>query len=98
MRKLPWVACGVIALVLTMITPVWADTEVAVDPGTAEANCEAFFGVGPGVEPLSACLWGMRAIQAGPDSYAKATGAGVKVGVIDGGVDMTHPDVVPNLN
>lgn len=98
MRKLPWVAGGVLALVLTTMTPVWADTEVVVDPGTAEANCEAYFGVGPGVEPLSACLWGMRAVQAGPASYAKATGAGVKVGVIDGGVDMTHPDVVPNLN
>ncbi len=98
MRKLPWVAGGAIALVLTMMTPALADTQAALDPATAEANCEAFFGVGPGVEPLSACQWGMRAIQAGPASYAKATGAGAKVGVIDGGVDMTHADVASNLN
>ncbi len=31
-------------------------------------------------------------------SYAKATGAGVSVGVIDGGVDRFHADVVPNLD
>ena len=75
-----------------------AATDAAIDAGTAAANCEAFFGVGPGVEPLSPCQWGMRAVQAGPASYAKATGAGVSVGVIDSGVDMTHADVAPNLD
>jgi subtilisin family serine protease len=75
-----------------------ATTDAAVDVATAASNCEAFFGVGPGVEPLSACQWGMRAIQAGPESYARATGAGVSVGVIDSGVDMTHADIVPNLD
>jgi len=73
-------------------------TDAAVDAATAAASCEAFFGVGPGVEPLSPCQWGMRAVQAGPASYARATGAGVRVGVIDSGVDMTHADVVPNLD
>ena len=50
----------------------------------------------PGVDrprPLSACQWDMRAIDAGAGAYAKATGDGVKVGVIDGGVDFTHPDL-----
>ena len=75
-----------------------AATDAAIDAGTAAANCEAFFGVGPGVEPLSPCQWGMRAVQAGPASYANATGAGVSVGVIDSGVDMTHADVAPNLD
>jgi len=75
-----------------------AATDAAIDAGTAAANCEAFFGVGPGVEPLSPCQWGMRAVEAGPASYAKATGAGVSVGVIDSGVDMTHADVAPNLD
>jgi subtilisin family serine protease len=40
----------------------------------------------------------MRAIGVGPASYAMATGHGVTVGVIDGGVDMTHPDLVANLD
>jgi subtilisin family serine protease len=75
-----------------------AQTDAAVDAATAAAACEAFFGVGPGVEPLSPCQWGMRAVQAGPASYARATGAGVSVGVIDSGVDVTHADVAPNLD
>src|SRR4029453_19349419 len=75
-----------------------AATDAAIDAGTAAANCQAFFGVGPGVEQLSPCQWGRRAVPAGPASYAKATGAGVSVGVIDSGVDMTHADVAPNLD
>jgi subtilisin family serine protease len=92
---------AVAALVAGTAAPASADTEgtdAVVDVATAEAACEAFFGVGAGVEPLSGCLWGMRAVQAGPASYANATGDGVSVGVIDGGVDMTHADVVPNLD
>ena len=40
----------------------------------------------PQYEDLSACLWGMRTIEAGPASFTQATGAGVSVGVIDSGV------------
>ena len=59
-------------------------------PAAASAACEAYFGVAAGPEPLSACQWDMREIDAG---LAAATGAGVVVGVIDGGVDFTHPDL-----
>jgi subtilisin family serine protease len=56
------------------------------------------FGV-PNGEPLGPCQWDMALINASDDgSYGLATGAGVKVGVIDGGVDFTHPDVAPNLD
>jgi subtilisin family serine protease len=55
--------------------------------------CEAFFGVTAGPEALSACQWDMRRIEVGSASYAEATGEGVTVGVIDGGVDFTHPDL-----
>ncbi|MFN2139838.1 MAG: hypothetical protein ACK2U5_05120, partial [Candidatus Promineifilaceae bacterium] len=56
------------------------------------------FGV-PNGEPLGPCQWDMAIINASDDgSYGVATGAGVKVGVIDGGGDFTHPDVAPNLN
>ncbi len=64
----------------------------------ASANCQAFFGVGAGPEQLSACQWDMRAINVGAASYAKATGQGVSVGIIDGGVDFTHPDLAGNLD
>ncbi len=55
------------------------------------------FGV-PNSEPMGACQWDMAVINAGSDSYAMATGKGVKVGMIDSGVDINHPDIAPNLD
>jgi subtilisin family serine protease len=98
MKRLMLIAGCLTGLVLGLAQPVSASTAAVIPAPAAEASCEAFFGVGPGVEPLSGCQWGMRAIQAGPASYAHATGAGVSVGVIDSGVDVTHADVAPNLD
>jgi len=65
------------------------------------AKCEglysAVFGV-PNSEPFGPCQWDMAIINAGTESYALATGEGVTVGVIDSGVDFTHPDIAPNLD
>jgi subtilisin family serine protease len=56
------------------------------------------FGV-PNSEPLAACQWNLALINATDDgSYDVATGDGVTVGVIDSGVDLTHPDLAPNLD
>lgn len=56
------------------------------------------FGV-PNGEPLGPCQWDMSLINASDGgSYAKATGKGITVGVIDGGVDFSHPDIAPNLD
>ena len=53
----------------------------------------------PNSEPLGVCQWDMEIINATESgSYSVATGAGVTVGVIDSGVDLTHPDIAPNLN
>jgi subtilisin family serine protease len=58
----------------------------------------AVFGV-PNGEPLGVCQWDMALINASDEgSYAKATGAGVTVGMIDSGVDFDHPDIAPNLD
>ena len=69
---------------------------------TAEAAaCAALYSVpiGIGPEPLSACQWDMRAIGASPTkSYAVNQGAGVKVGDLDTGIDLGHPDIAPNLD
>jgi subtilisin family serine protease len=53
----------------------------------------------PSGEPLAACQWDMLQMNATTNgSYRVATGRGVEVGVIDGGVDFTHPDIAPNVN
>ena len=56
------------------------------------------FGV-PNGEPLGVCQWNMAIINAtDTGSYAKASGQGVTVGMIDSGVDFNHPDIAPNLD
>ncbi len=96
MRK--FVLIGIAALLLGSAPAAMAAGTAAYDPGTASGLCQAYFGVASGPEPLSACQWDMRTIHVGAESRALATGSGVKVGVIDGGVDMTHPDLVANLD
>ncbi|TCM38512.1 S8 family serine peptidase [Kribbella sp. VKM Ac-2568] len=98
MRKFALLVGAVLTLTLGLLTPAIAVTPGALTPAAASANCQAFFGVGAGPEPLSACQWDMRAIGVGAASYANATGDGVDVGVIDGGVDFTHPDLVGNID
>lgn len=53
-----------------------------------------------GAEPLSDLQWDMKMIGAGPSgSYAVEQGdKRVTVGVIDTGVDGTHPDIRPNFS
>jgi subtilisin family serine protease len=53
-----------------------------------------------GAEPLAPLQWDMRAIGATPDgSYKVQPGSKkVTVGIIDTGVDGTHPDIAPNFD
>ncbi len=54
----------------------------------------------PAAEPLANLQWDMRQIGATPNgSYAKNVGTkSVKVGIIDTGIDGTHPDIAPNFD
>lgn len=54
----------------------------------------------PRAEPLADLQWDMAMIGATPTgSYAKQQGsAAVRVGIIDTGVDGTHPDIKPNFS
>jgi subtilisin family serine protease len=68
---------------------------------TEQAACASLFSVAPlvGPDPLGACQWDMRAIGATPSgSYGVNQGAGARIGDIDTGIDLTHPDIAPNLD
>ena len=76
-------------------------TVAAVPRDTAVALCQAVYGgvfAPPSAEPLAACQWDMTIIHADEGTRQVATGRGVRVGVIDTGIDATHPDVAPNLD
>jgi subtilisin family serine protease len=52
-----------------------------------------------GTEPLSALQWDMKMIGATPDgAWSTTKGKGVTVGIIDTGVDASHPDIAPNFD
>jgi lantibiotic leader peptide-processing serine protease len=76
-------------------------SEAAIPPAQEIAICQNLFGGvfgSPNTEPFAPCQWDMAVINAGTASYARATGQGVRVGVIDSGVQTNHPDIAPNLN
>jgi lantibiotic leader peptide-processing serine protease len=77
-----------------------ADQPVVPAPD-AETGCAGQYGVPAafGPEPLSVCQWDMRVHNATTTgSYAVNQGEGATVGIIDTGLDMSHPDIAPNLD
>lgn len=63
------------------------------DPGVEEPDPTGASG-----EPLSGYQWGLSSIKA-PETWAKGyTGKGVRVAVLDTGVDDQNPDLAPNLD
>lgn len=95
----------VVLIVTALAVATMALSSVAMAAATTDelvAICGPLYGPVFGVpngEPLGACQWDKALINASDaGSYAKATGKGVKVGVLDSGVDMTHPDIAPNLD
>src|SRR5262249_3799902 len=83
-----------------------ATPAAAPPPGTrtvaAEAAaCASLYSVPvtTGPDPLGPCQWDMRIIGASPSgSYAVNQGAGVKIGDLDTGIDLDHPDLAGNLD
>ncbi|MGJ6963841.1 S8 family serine peptidase [Streptosporangium sp. G11] len=68
--------------------------------GDGAPATSTFGGPAPAAEPLSELQWDMKQIHATVDgSYRHEQGdPGVLVGVIDTGVDGSHPDIAPNFN
>jgi subtilisin family serine protease len=63
------------------------------------ATAAAAPAVAAGTEPLASLQWDMDMIHA-PQAHAapNGTGKGVRVGIMDTGVDASHPDIAPNFN
>ena len=97
-----WKFILILPLFVIVIFALSARVRAAATTAEAVALCEALYGDAfdvPNSEPLGPCQWDMALINASESgSYSVATGAGVKIGVIDSGVDMTHPDIEPNLD
>lgn len=74
------------------VLPASADTAAVIEEADAQTRCANSYPANSGADPLSACQWDMEVINA-TAANATATGKGVTVGVIDGGVDFTHPDL-----
>ena len=86
------VAAFVAVLSAAAIQSGSAATTALFDGPAAQAACVAAYPGVTGPDELSPCQWDMQAIGA-VAAHATATGAGVRVGVIDSGVDFTHPDL-----
>jgi subtilisin family serine protease len=97
-RTLAVVASATVAVLTIAVAP----TAVAAVPiSTEQQICEDVFGgvyAPPSSEPLAQCQWDMALIHADQATHARTTGEGVRVGVLDSGVDITHPDIAPNLD
>jgi subtilisin family serine protease len=92
-----WLACAVSAVISSTTVSAQATKDQLVTICTS-VGYPAIFGT-PSTEPLGPCQWDMALIGATDGgSYGHATGAGVTVGVIDSGVDLTHLDIAPNLD
>jgi subtilisin family serine protease len=52
----------------------------------------------PSSEPLAGCQWDMAVIGADDATRSRADGSGVRVGVLDTGIDASHPDVAGNVD
>jgi lantibiotic leader peptide-processing serine protease len=93
-RKHIAVGVAVVVSLVAYTQPVRATQNVLIEETDARQLCVTGYpGAPSGPEPLSPCQWDMSVIKTGSAAWAKANGAGVKVGVIDGGLDFTHPDL-----
>ena len=83
-------------------TTVLAAPPAGTNPqATENAACATLYSVAPaiGPDPLGACQWDMRAIGAtSTGSYGVNKGKGARVGVMDTGIDLSHGDIMPNVD
>jgi lantibiotic leader peptide-processing serine protease len=98
-----WILLATVGLFIGLAPAAHAspDDVTAIPSPQEVAICSDLFGgvyPVPNSEPLAPCQWNMSLIHADASARAAATGRGVTVGVLDSGVDLTHPDIEPNLD
>ena len=104
MRRVPLTVTGAFVAIGLMAVPAVSASTNRLDavpiPQERQICADTFGGVfaPASAEPLAQCQWDMSLIHANAETRRRATGEGVLVGVIDSGVDLNHPDVVPNLD
>ena len=101
--RMPRVSAATLAALTGLGLAVVAPTAAAaaVPQATEQQLCTDRFGgvfPAPSTEPLAVCQWDMSIMHADSATRARADGTGVRVGVIDSGVDVAHPDIEPNLD
>jgi len=72
--------------------PAGAEAAQAARSGAAERRTKT-----TSTEPLADRQWDMKMIDA-EAAQREATGKGVDVGIIDTGIDASHPDIAPNFD
>lgn len=83
-----------VSAVMPNLTLQWFDPDARVEFGADFAN-PPFSGDD---DVLFDLQWGHDAVDAPEAWNAGARGAGARVAVLDGGFDLDHPDLAPNIN
>jgi subtilisin family serine protease len=65
---------------------------------TALAPAPSARAADPGLDPLDYELWGLKSVRADLARTKQAGDRRVRVGVIDTGIDGSHPDIAPNFD
>ena len=95
------VAATAAVTVLAVTASPGVPANASVPIATEQQICSDLFGdvyAPTSAEPLAQCQWDMSVIHADAATHARATGKGVRVGILDSGVDLAHPDIAPNLD
>ncbi|WP_158679965.1 S8 family serine peptidase [Deinococcus sp. NW-56] len=84
-------------IVVRDVTLQWIPNEKHQEISAEDVDANAAI-QGTGTNPFASLLWGLDAVNA-PEAWAAGVkGKGVRIAVLDSGIDRTHPDLVGNLN
>ena len=80
------------------VQAVAEDPDVQWIPNEKVSQYPGPVGQGVNTEPLFGLQWNIPTIHADVTAAAGDLGAGARVAIVDNGMDLTNPDLVPNIN